>query len=43
MAVFIAAAVIHMCLLPSRLILTNEFMAQVEAHAAETAAAETAS
>lgn len=40
-AVFIAAAVIHLCLLPSRLILTNEFMAQVEAHAAETAAAET--
>jgi MFS family permease len=39
-AVFIAAAVIHLCLLPSRLILTNEFMAQVEAHAAETAAAE---
>lgn len=42
-AVFIAAAVIHLGLLPSRLILTNEFMAQVEAHAAETAAAETAS
>ena len=41
-AVFIAAAVIHLCLLPSRLILTNEFMAQVEAHAAETAAAESA-
>jgi MFS family permease len=34
-AVFIAAAVIHIALLPSRLILTNEFMAQVEAHAAE--------
>lgn len=41
-AVFIAAAVIHLCLLPSRLILTNAFMAQVEAHAAETAAAEAA-
>ena len=41
-AVFIAAAVIHLCLLPSRLILTDEFMAQVEAHAAETAAAESA-
>ena len=36
-AVFIAAAVIHIGLLPSRLILTNEFMAQVEAHAAENA------
>lgn len=41
-AVFIAAAVIHLCLLPSRLILTDAFMAQVEAHAAELAAAETA-
>ncbi len=40
-AVFIAAAVIHLCLLPSRLILTNEFMAQVEAHAAENVTAET--
>ncbi|MEO5941031.1 MAG: MFS transporter [Candidatus Limnocylindrales bacterium] len=40
-AVFIGAAVIHVCLLPSRLILTNEFMAQVEAHATETAAADT--
>jgi MFS family permease len=36
-AVFIAAAAIHVALLPSRLILTNEFMAQVEAHAAENA------
>jgi MFS family permease len=36
-AVFIAAALIHIGLLPSRLILTNEFMAQVEAHAAENA------
>lgn len=33
-AVFIAAGAIHIALLPSRLILTNEFMAQVEAHAA---------
>jgi MFS family permease len=32
-AVFIGAAVIHLCLLPSRLILTNEFMAQVEEQA----------
>lgn len=40
-AVFIGAAVIHLSLLPSRLILTNEFMAQVEAHAAENARAET--
>lgn len=40
-AVFIGAAIIHICLLPSRLILTNEFMAQVEAHAAENATAET--
>ena len=39
-AVFIGAAVIHLCLLPSRLFLTKEFMAQVEAHAAETAASE---
>jgi MFS family permease len=36
-AVFIAAALIHIALLPSRLILTNEFMAQVEAHAAANA------
>jgi MFS family permease len=36
-AVFIGAAVIHIALLPSRLILTNEFMAQVEAHAAANA------
>jgi MFS family permease len=34
-AVFIGAAVLHLCLLPSRLILTNDFMAQVEAHAAD--------
>ncbi len=33
-AVFMAAAVIHVALLPSRLILTDRFMAQVEAHAA---------
>jgi MFS family permease len=33
-AVFVGAAVIHGCLLFSRLILTNEFMAQVETHAA---------
>jgi MFS family permease len=39
-AVFIGAAVIHLALLPSRLILTNDFMAQVEAHAAENAAAD---
>ena len=38
-AVFIGAAVIHICLLPSRLILTDGFMAQVEAHAAENAEA----
>jgi len=38
-AVFIGAALIHLCLLPSRLILTDGFMAQVEAHAAETARA----
>jgi MFS family permease len=36
-AVFIGAAVIHLCLLPSRLILTDEFMAQVEAAAAANA------
>lgn len=36
-AVFIGAGLIHLALLPSRLILTNEFMAQVEAHAAENA------
>ncbi len=36
-AVFIAAGVLHIALLPSRLILTNEFMAQVEAHAAANA------
>jgi len=35
--VFIGAAIIHLCLLPSRLILTNAFMAQVEAHAAANA------
>jgi MFS family permease len=33
-AVFIGAAAIHIALLPSRLILTDGFMAQVEAHAA---------
>lgn len=38
-AVFIGAAIVHLCLLPSRLILTDGFMAQVEAHAAETARA----
>ena len=36
-AVFIGAAIVHLCLLPSRLILTDEFMAQVEAHAAANA------
>ena len=36
-AVFIAGAAIHVALLPSRLILTNGFMAQVEAHAAANA------
>ncbi len=36
-AVFIGAAIVHVCLLPSRLILTNEFMAQVEAHAGANA------
>jgi MFS family permease len=36
-AVFIGAALIHLALLPSRLILTDEFMAQVEAHAATNA------
>ena len=36
-AVFIGAAIIHLCLLPSRLILTDEFMAQVEAAAAANA------
>ncbi len=36
-AVFIAAGVVHIALLPTRLILTNAFMAQVEAHAAENA------
>jgi MFS family permease len=39
-AVFIGAAVIHLALLPSRLILTDGFMAQVEAHAAANADAE---
>ncbi len=38
-AVFVGAAVIHLLLLPSRLILTDGFMAQVEAHAAEDAEA----
>jgi MFS family permease len=41
-AVFIVAAVIHICLLPSRLILTDTFMAQVEAHAAANALDENA-
>ena len=36
-AVFVGAAVVHVCLLPSRLILTDGFMAQVEAHAAANA------
>jgi MFS family permease len=36
-AVFVSAAVIHIALLPSRLILTDGFMAQVEAHAAANA------
>ena len=40
-AVFIAAAIIHICLLPSRLILTDAFMAQVETAAAANAVAET--
>src|SRR6185369_10995238 len=39
-AVFIGAALIHLALLPSRLILTDGFMAQVEAHAAENAEAD---
>jgi MFS family permease len=37
-AVFVAAAVIHVILLGSRLVLTDAFMDQVERHAAETAA-----
>jgi MFS family permease len=41
-AVFIGAAIVHLCLLPSRLILTDEFMAQVEAHAAANADAPSA-
>jgi MFS family permease len=36
-AVFIGAGLIHLALLPSRLILTDGFMAQVEAHAAANA------
>jgi hypothetical protein len=36
-AVFIGAAVVHAALLPTRLILTDAFMAQVEAHAAANA------
>jgi hypothetical protein len=36
-AVFIGAGMIHLALLPSRLILTDGFMAQVEAHAAANA------
>ena len=39
-AVFISAAVIHVVLLLSRLVLTDAFMAQVERHAAENAAIE---
>ena len=39
-AVFIGAAILHVCLLPSRLILTNEFMAQVEAAASANTDAE---
>jgi MFS family permease len=39
-AVFIVAAIIHIGLLPSRLILTDAFMAQVEAPAAENQAAD---
>lgn len=41
-AVFVGAALIHLLLLPSRLILTDEFMAQVEAEAAARDAAEAA-
>ena len=41
-AVFVGAAVIHLLLLPSRLILTDEFMAEVEAEAAARDAAEAA-
>jgi multisubunit Na+/H+ antiporter MnhG subunit len=36
-AVFIGAAMVHLCLLPSRLVLTDAFMAQVEAAAAANA------
>src|SRR6185436_9311788 len=36
-AVFIGAAILHLCLLPSRLVLTDAFMGQVEAHAAANA------
>jgi hypothetical protein len=39
-AVFIGAAILHLCLLPSRLILTDAFMAQVEAAAAANADAD---
>jgi MFS family permease len=39
-AVFIGAGLIHLALLPSRLILTDGFMAQVEAHAAANADAD---
>jgi MFS family permease len=39
-AVFIGAGMIHLALLPSRLILTDGFMAQVEAHAAANADAD---
>jgi MFS family permease len=38
-AVFIGAALVHVALLPSRLVLTDRFMEAVEAHAAETARA----
>jgi MFS family permease len=39
-AVFIGAAILHVCLLPTRLILTDSFMAQVEAAAATNADAD---
>jgi hypothetical protein len=32
-AVFMGAAILHLCLLPSRLVLTDAFMSQVEAAA----------
>jgi MFS family permease len=39
-AVFIGAAILHLCLLPSRLVLTDGFMSQVEAAAAANTDAE---